>query len=298
MKPSLSVITHIHVLITQIVNDHSRLFVFPANIRTKKHAAHVSRVLVFTLFAGTLLVHATSIVIVRTGKLVVLAVDSRVIGYDAKTGKQNDLRLECKIEQANNVFVAAVGLYGNRKEFDVYGLAKDAALKGGNAATVANRFGKMVERPFADFLRSLRKEDVSECNHQSCLDVAFISFGDGTTQVSVRSLGADFKDGAIEPRVFSIDCPGSCDANRGIKMILGYKEAAAHLLEAQPDLFIKRGLISGVADLIGAEIAAHPNEVTAPIAILVLDEDGPRWAEGHQGKCPDIKQEKKPATRF
>ena len=263
-------------------------------MRTNNNAARVISITALALFFGIVLARATTVVIFRTNKIVVVGSDSRVIGPDSYTGGERGL-LGCKIEQLDGgVFFVAAGFYGDQKRiFDVYRIAKKSAMAGGDAIAIANRFGELAVEPFSEFLRTLPKETVGNCEHTACLQVAFVGFINGVPEVAVRKLYATFgpfRNGLIEAtRGEASDCPGDCRFGTTVTSTLGYDSHANQLLDAHPDIFIKRGPVGAVNDAINSEIAADPAHVAGPTVILIIDKYGPRWVEGHQGSCPDIK---------
>ena len=263
------------------------------DVFTIKDAARVMWVAAVALFFGIVLARATTVVIFRTNKVVVVGSDSRVIGTDSYTGGERGL-LGCKIEQLDGrVFFVAAGFYGDQKRFDVYRIAKKSAMAGGDAIAIANRFGELAVEPFSEFLRTLPKETAGNCEHTACLQVAFVGLINGVPEVAVRKLYATFgpfRDGLIEAtRGEASDCPGDCRFGTTVASTLGYDWHVNQLLDAHPGIFIKRGPIGAVDDAINTEIAADPTHVAGPTAILVINKHGPRWAGGHQGSCPDIK---------
>lgn len=71
-------------------------------------------------------------------------------------------------------------------------------------------------------------------------------------------------------------------------MVLGDNIEATKLFNETPHFWRNKGLVPGMLDLVGAEIAAHPEDVSSPISILVVDKDGPRWLPGFRGLCPAL----------
>jgi hypothetical protein len=286
MKPLFSIFAHIYVLVTQIKNHNARRLILPSDNGPKGNAANASGVACLLLL-GFIIAGATTIVVVRTDKVVVLGADSRIVRVDVSTGKSQSF-LGCKIEQIGNIFFAADGQLKQDNGFNAYELAREASLKGGGVIAVADRFETMAEKPLAAMLRNFRKEDFTEfCDHKECLQVIFVGFDKAQPISAVRRFSAeiDGKEIIVKP-LGHLDCPGECPQSN-ITMVLGVNSMANRMMET-PN-FGQQGVIQAVDDLIGTEVkATGGNEVSRPIAILIMDKDGARWADGHQGVCPDI----------
>ena len=243
-----------------------------------------------TVLATTPASLATTIVVVAAKNQVTMGSDSRVelVGPDRTVPGTG-----CKIQQTNNVFVAAAGfLVGH--EFSVYDLARKASSGGGGVVAIANRFEYSARMPFTRMVQGLNltnhKAVETTCKNVpgGCLQVAFAGFEDGRGVVSIRSFTVSFQGGKVVVNPAKpVDWPKRGDTG-GFLSILGEATDAGYLYNRSPQFFKLKGFVGGVDALIEEEIRVHPALVSQPISILKIDPFGPRWALGHKGTCPPI----------
>jgi hypothetical protein len=247
-------------------------------------------IVAFWVLTATARVTGTAIVAVRTPEFVALGSDSMLLL--GRGGAHRRSMSACKIEQINEVFFSAAGVFAETQGgFNAFELAKRSYVRGADTRVMADRFEKMALRPFSALVDELHRGDPAYfskyCESKDCLEVAFIGFQKETPMLSVRSLrvrldGGSIKVTADEP----VDCPGSCKSGAQ-QVILGTNAEATQLFDRTPHFWKIAGVVPGMEELIGTEISAHPDAVAAPVAILMINRSGPVWAPRHQGLCPD-----------
>lgn len=231
---------------------------------------------------------ATTVVVLRGPDYVILGSDSKTTEVK---GDQTASSLACKIRQFGEVAFAAAGAVGDGKEFDVFRVAAGSAKGRADVVAVANDFESVTRGPFRHYLQRFYREDPAQftryCAKKVCLIVVFAAMDRGIPKISIRGLFVTVKNDVInvEPSAQSgMDCPGTC-VTVGEQVVLGVTEEANSIFDGTPHFWKLNGIVSGMEQLIGAEISAHPDVVGPPISILQLDSQGARFLPGHQGPC-------------
>jgi hypothetical protein len=239
--------------------------------------------------ASAISTEGRTVAALRTRSQVVIGSDS-LISTIGPNGAQP--KLGCKIAPIKAGFVAMSGIFADSRGFNAYQVAKDAALRGGTLSEIANRFERLARPSFSRMMRGLRIEDPREflryCEGRQCLEAAFVGSDPAIPlSLSVRGFWAKAfgQDLDIKPAKH-VDCPGDC-SNETEQVFLGDHEEATRLLDQTPHFWKVKGVTLGMKELLQAEISSHPEDAAAPITILVVDEDGPRWEPGYRGLCPE-----------
>jgi hypothetical protein len=292
MKPVSSVIANINIAIHEIINAESSVIVFPAVRGSKNTKAHVlwwTVTVALVIITGAGLCSGTTVVAVRGNDYVVLGSDSMII---VTTADRNVSLPGCKIQQMNKVFFGAAGVLGG-PGFNAYEIARKASINGADTVAIANRFESAAREPFTAFVQRFRQDNPTAfyryCNNRDCLQVAFASFDKGIPKLAIRSFRVTTKGEStnVVPDA-RMNCPGDC-VTGAEQVVLGVNSEATSVFDRTPHFWKLRGIVPGMDELIGTEIAAHGDAVGPPVSILILDKAGARWMPRHQGLCQDPK---------
>jgi hypothetical protein len=230
---------------------------------------------------------ATSIVLVRTPVLIVIAADSKPT-YKGRP----EASTVCKIYRSDDVYFAIAGLeHDSGRGF----YPKDLVAAGVKASegfeTRVARAEEFLSSNFLLEMERLEAEDPDQYKFAIAgagpqLTVAFAQMEKGVPYFAVR--GFQYYD-SPSPRVerSRADCPGRECPNGEVRIeYLGESRA------------IQRYLANGVEQtdaaafarkLVELEIQDSPFDVGPPIALLRIDASGPTWIS-NDGGCPVITQ--------
>ena len=223
---------------------------------------------------------ATTIVIARTDKEIVLGADSKVTDVFG-----NDLnRRACKIRQIGDLFVAIEGLEIDRQTgFSAPEIASKAlSSKTSTSDKVTMLMGYMVSSLLTE-LSHLKAHDPQTYfkkieGGQLFLRIAIAGFDKGRPLLFVRSFRAlQYNPGQIGVAVIPDDCLDDCKG-AVVTRFLGESDAIEGLPEETPD-FWKTGLADGVRRLVETEIAARSEYVGPPIDIVRITVSGGQWLQ-------------------
>jgi len=233
---------------------------------------------------------ATTVVVLRGPDYVILGADSRVTDVN---GDQTGSSSTCKIRQFDKVYFALAGPVGDGRGFDVFELAARIANGRTDVVGIADDFERLMRRPLTEYLQRFYGESPAQfsryCANRICLQVAFVTVDSGTPKISIRGffVTVSKKQVMVKPAIRErMDCPGTC-ATGAEQVLLGVNEEATSLYDRTPHFWKVNGIVSGMEQLIGAEISAHADAVGPPISILQLDSQGVRFIPDHQGLCSD-----------
>jgi hypothetical protein len=231
---------------------------------------------------------ATTLVVLRAPDYVILGSDSSATEVK---GDQTTQSSACKVRQFGEVSFAAAGAVGDGNGFDAFEVAARAVKRRTDVVAIANDFESVTRRPFTQYLQRFYGENPAQftrhCAKKVCLTVVFAAMDRGTPKISVRGLFVTVKKKVVvvEPSIQArMDCPGTC-VTGGEQVVLGVSEEANSVFDRTPHFWKVNGIVSGMEQLIGAEISAHADIVGPPISILQLDGQGVRFLPGHQGLC-------------
>jgi hypothetical protein len=251
-----------------------------------KHAplAIVAATLLLNPHAGA--AHATSAIALRTPARIVLGADGKVTTPDHKDGGSR-----CKIGSANQVFWIEAGIIVLPK----LNFALSDITTGAMAANepVSNRVAR-----FEDVLQSTLTPIVNEVRNgapfffadrldKAWIQIAFASFENGIPTLHVRSFitRASPARGAYLD-INRVDLPDPAFPET-VFATLGHDEVVNAKLAAIPgdrQQWLKaKGEDRAVAELIGDEIAALPQDVGPPVSVVDIGRDGVNWIS--HGAC-------------
>jgi hypothetical protein len=226
---------------------------------------------------------ATTIVVIRTAKFILIAADSKPTWRGGPPGAP----VVCKIYRSGDFYFAIGGIeHDGARSFYVKDLVADGFKSASNfEARVANAQRGISDR-FLVEMKRLQAEDPDSFKFTTAdpgpqLSVAFAQMESGVPLFAVR--GFEYHS-APRPRVESsqLDCPGvECPAGR-IEFMGKHRAidayAAGHDVWRMDPVVLARTLVE-------LEIQDEPSSVGPPIAILKIDSSGPTWISNECG-CP------------
>jgi len=243
------------------------------------------------------LTHATTIVVVRSAREIVIGADSKVTDTYG-----NDLHSQvCKIQQFDNLFVAFEGLLkDNATGFNVPAIAARAFQMKPNA-TAAQKVeiftGALASELFVELPRvraNSEDEFRAKLEGQTFLRVVVAGFENNRPFIFVRQFRTTFIARGLGVTIIPDDCLDDCKGDV-VTRLLGETEAIEGLTDENP-YFWKAGLAAGVKDLINTEIQARSEYVGPPIDLLQITPSGAKWIQ-KKPECLEVKNPKSPGGR-
>lgn len=259
--------------------------------RTKAHIAGII-VLVSSLLISSIPCAATTVVVIRGDDSIVIGADSNVSSFNPESGRGEFQG--CKILRVGDFFIAIAGIFGRGgpSGFNAYSLAQQVAAKDKTVIDIGNDFEKLVRKPYLDTLRDFYKFNPQafekNCKNKECLQFLVADFTVGRPSYALRRFEPKLSGGRVMTQVLpNRDCPGTCPLPNSA-IVFGDNVEAMRVLKSTPNFWSSQGTIGGINTLIGIESTAHPQDVGGGTTILIIDKNGPRWANGYQGTCPNL----------
>ena len=232
---------------------------------------------------------ATTIVVARSDKEIVIGADSKVTDT---YGKELNSQV-CKIQQVGNLFIAFEGLLRDKATgFSVPEIAvRSLQLKpDATAAEKVNILTGFLTAELFDELLRVRRDSADEFHTklegQTFLRIVIAGFENNRPVVFVRQFRTAFIARGIGVTVIPDDCLDDCKGEV-VTRFLGETEAIEGLPEDSPG-FWKDGLVTGVRRLVEIEIGARSEYVGPPIDLLQINPRGAKWIQKKEA-CPELK---------
>ena len=213
-----------------------------------------------------------------------------VIGADSLTHTLDDDKRwsMCKIRRATPVVWAATGITGNPDfHFSLDRIVDETMSGPGPLDTKIKAFEVALMTPLSELVHAIRVDNPSwYYRHAEGLAVTRLIFSTHEGGVN-RFLMRDFVATSariadeVDISVKRTDCPGPACQDFRVFMLGQYDYASKAANET--GFWEKSGAAEGVRRSIEAEIAANPDHVGPPIAIVEVADDGMKWIE--QGEC-------------
>ncbi|MGA2371995.1 MAG: hypothetical protein ACLPPV_08490 [Candidatus Korobacteraceae bacterium] len=225
---------------------------------------------------------ATTEIVVRSRYRIVLAADSRAI-YGL-----NRNATECKLFEAQDVYATVSGLAHYGGSYRVTDTIRQGFARPGTFATHVSSTAAILRRRVENLLANLQASDpgqyrvlVQPSNYTSDLvQLAIAQMVQSQPMLGIIELRRSGTGNSLTTR--TTICPGNCKPSTEL-FYLGYWERIKPYV-ATPSGPRSVGSAASIDRLIRLEIAAHPNEVSAPINILELTDSGARWLQ-NGGNC-------------
>jgi hypothetical protein len=232
--------------------------------------------------APTVPSRATTEIVVRSRYRIVLAADSRAIyGLDGNA-------TECKLFEAQDVYATVSGLAHYGRSYRVADTIREGFAGPGTFATHVSSTAAILKRRVENLLANLQAGDptqyrilIQQSNYTSDLvQLAVAQTVRSQPMLGIIELRRSGTGTGLTTR--TTICPGNCAQNTEL-FYLGYWERIKpYVATASGPRNV--GSAASIDRLIRLEIAAHPNEVSAPINILELTGSGARWLQ-NGGNC-------------
>jgi hypothetical protein len=213
---------------------------------------------------------ATTIVIVRTSNLVVIASDSKA-QYQGAQG----LPEVCKIAKQNETYFVVAGIVQDtHRGFFANRIVSSAIARGSTLDEQANAVENDMLEALTRELSGLRTENPEEFKFavtgESPSTIGLVAVESGIPKVMVLSFIYDHASGKMSVKRDS--CPGTCGSEYSITQM-------GHVLP--PEEFAKAtGSPTQVATkLVQLEIDRDPHEVGPPIEVLEIRPDESQWLQ-------------------
>jgi hypothetical protein len=222
----------------------------------------------------------TAGVAIFTPDRAVLAVDSRVTLTDGRASRRG--ADECKIQSAGRFQLALAGLYDHAEtKFDAWRLAEQAAAGAPSVAEAAARVERGLQPALESAIGNMRAADPTAFSRQYArAHLAFVIAGldQGLPAMAARAFVPD-REGNL--RIVRWNPPP------GTTSLFAFGEHAAIDAYGPKEALLRLVTDAGPAEaaqrLVQLEIAASPEIVGPPVAVLELSKIGPRWI--HQALC-------------
>jgi hypothetical protein len=242
----------------------------------------------FGLFAAA--AEATSIVAIKNG-------DDIFIGADSKVLIEKDVSFsQCKITKMSDIFLVFTGMPSlPASSFNAYEIAEKTFNSKGTISARVDAYDKAVSGKLEAAFEQMRTQEPQIFARWYAPDVV------NRVAMQVLVAGAEHKGtvlAMLEYRIMSAqDAPVQLKAirqdivtkpgsNQPKILFLGMQDAINALLQKE-DFFSDFDEVRNINAWIGAEAAAEPTKVSAPIDILKISPKKTEWIQ-HKDQCPEV----------
>ena len=316
MKPLLTIVTYIYILAVKVLHTFSRFWVTKTKDLSRSciSKAHpfCGQILVWSLllFNFPSATDATTIVIRRTPKEIVVGADSLITGTQVSFGNLGQRIVTrtksytCKIVRVRNRAFSVAGFIGDETgRLGVLAIGADALRRHSSVAASADAFAKTVKEPLRQRLERQRGIDIQTYRlnttdeetggTKASLEGNFFAIENGVPIVEYRGLKITNPESepvaltVVPIRVPNEQFPKSVTAMAGI-----YKEIQAYRSNG---LFWQQyGNVTGIRMLIEI-MEKSRDEVGGPIDILRVTSKGIKWMSP-EPKCDKDENRVMPET--
>jgi hypothetical protein len=239
-------------------------------------------VLLFSVFILPPDTRATTIVAVRTPASVLVGTDSKMTAADGSA-----VAGQCKIATANSVYWAAANLKKDEEHnFDLDEIAAAAMRGPGSVSARIASFESAVPPKLAEILNDTPDDVFKEFHeNQPSIDIVFAGLEDGVPYIHRRYFEARIERKTDDTRkgIFVRTVRPKCSGDPGCLTAIGSRRTVEGERARNPAMFRSMGVAQSIRHLIDTEIAAFPDAVGPPIAVLEIDKGGSRWIS--RGVC-------------
>jgi hypothetical protein len=230
---------------------------------------------------------ATTEIIVRSRYRIVLAADSRA------SYREHAPATECKLFEVRDVYATVSGFAHYGRGYHVTDAIREGFAGNSTFASHVSNTALILQRRVEKQLANLQVNHASEYRYllqpasdtSDLIQLALAQTVRGQPMLGIVELRRNGAENRFTAK--TTICPGGCSQNPEI-YYLGYWERIKPYVanSGQPRSV---GSAASIDRLIRMEIAAHPNEVSAPVNILELTASGARWLQ-NGGNCslPDV----------
>lgn len=217
---------------------------------------------------------ATCIVIMQQKHSIVVAADSRRMYYNTLSPNSKKIAQSiCKIHQRGSIYFAVAG----HDDSTLTSLAMSSLVNYGNLGEAMDHFGKNMCRkylPQMEHEKRFNKESYTYYLTSALAGVAFFGFDKGNPYTYTVYFYMNDKLGSNN----SIQTNISYKIMSTPFAVLGFSDHIEKMsVDAIDQLLKTKSSISVVESLVQLEVSKHPDDIAAPIDLLVLNNGIPNW---------------------
>jgi len=235
---------------------------------------------------------ATTIVVIRTPKHLVVGADSLVVNWH--TPEVPAHFYTCKLHKQESMLfvIQGMGIVHRKTNFSAERLARQAISSSSSLKQAAVQFVRTSSAPYARVMRDLKTQDPSGwslvAQHHGTgipLIAIFFGFEGGVPKYVVAGLRVN-EGTTLSVSSDTASCPGrACEGLVESAIVIGQAEAAYHQVGSMDQMSLTnfrhaRGDLRAVETIIALEESAVPDSVGGPIRIVTLDAEGEHWTPG------------------
>jgi hypothetical protein len=285
MEPMCAISADINIPVRQ-VKKYRAVRIYRIEYWTKCSKPHVFEcIIILCVLLVPCRLHATSIAIYRSEKMLAIAIDS---AFAAIGSNGQHLTTACKINRVGDTAFAIAGLNGDRY-LDLVQSAKSAIAGGGSLTEIADRFQSQTISAYKQMLCRFRQLNPTAfntfCENKRGLEIVFLGLDQGIPAVIVVSYLSRTRKKEIIIEPSRVSCPGTCQ-NRTLATFisLGANSEIDRTVRDDPLFVVKHGLIEGLEMLIDSQIrATKDGTVAPPVTVFVMSRDRTFFAKS--GVC-------------
>jgi hypothetical protein len=233
---------------------------------------------------------ATSIVAIKTG-------DDIFIGADSKVLIEKDVAFsQCKIAKMSDIFLVFSGMPSlPASSFNAYEIAEKTFAAKGTISMRVDAYDKAVSSRLEAAFEQLRTKEPQIFARWYAPDVvnrvamqALVAGaeGKGTVLAMLEYRIMSAQDAPVQLKAIRQDIITKPGSTQPKILFLGMQDAINELLQKE-DFFSDFDEVRNINAWIGAEAAAEPTKVSAPIDILKISPNKTEWIQ-HKDQCPEV----------
>lgn len=232
---------------------------------------------------------ATTIVVIRTPKHLVVGADSLIVNWPVPETVQNFYT--CKLHKQHSMFfvIQGMGVVHRKSNFSAEVLAREAISSSKSLKEAAVQFVRSSSIPYGRVMKDFKIHDphgwrLVAQQHGTGIPLIVIFFGleAGIPKYVVAGLRvSETLDPAVSADVTS--CPGSaCEGLTESALVVGQSQEAYRQIGADDSASLAkfrqgRGDQRTVETIIALEEKAVPDSVGGPIRVVTVDAEGEHW---------------------
>jgi hypothetical protein len=222
--------------------------------------------------------HGTSVVVLRSSKVMFAAVDSKETLSEYRDGELSVAEgLMCKVKRVGPYYSIVSGVTRGTNGFNALQEVAGAYKPGDDLDTLASSLLESVPLTLTPLLKTMHDVDPPMFRKTYTGNAALQLILVGTDQHVPKVVVVEFQAVETSPDTIRLEtrtmsCPGTCSTST-VGYFLGAHEAIAETLRREPRI-LSRPDEHGVEKLIGLEYDSRPDIVGGPISMLKIDRAG------------------------
>jgi hypothetical protein len=226
----------------------------------------------------------TTVVVIRSPKILLAAVDSRETWVEYRGGiVSSEQRSICKARKIGPFYALVAGTARGTNGFNALDEVAKAYNAGLGINELAGRVRDSMPAVLGRLLDSVRESNPEEYTRryagQTALQIVIAGVEAGVTRSAVVEFFEDSTGSAMSARMRM--CPGECSGLVSTVFLGIHGEIDA--LVARDNAMLLRPAAGLAESLIAVESAAHPDVVGGPVSIVKFDKSGGQMVQG--GAC-------------